>query len=145
MNNDILFISKEHEKFYNDNLLLVRYQDCYHKALVYCLGLNNDTRTHISEIYDFKAGLVRPDCIHQGWQTSGSIKVTRMAFNLYTNNTPTLYLCDSHEKLQECAKYTVEELFSCSYAPFFWQAIKLRYPEYASYDFKLHTMMGSLD
>lgn len=145
MNTDIFFISKEHEKFYNEKLLMVRYQDCYHKALIYCLGINHDTREHIADIYDFESGLVLPNCIHQGWQTSGSLKVTRLAFNLYTDNTPTLRLCDGKEKLDECAEYSVDNLFSCSYAPFFWQAIQLRYSDYASYDFKLHNMMGSRD
>ena len=26
----------------------------------------------------------------------------------------------------------MEELFCCAYAPFFWQAIQIRYPEYAT-------------
>ena len=33
-------------------------------------------------------------------------------------------------KLKECEHYTVEDLFCCEYAPYFWQAIQLRYPEY---------------
>ena len=35
----IIFISKAHEKFYYEKLKEVRYQDVYHKALVYCLGI----------------------------------------------------------------------------------------------------------
>ncbi len=35
-------------------MLKCRYQDVYHKALVYCLGINEDTRNHINEIYDYK-------------------------------------------------------------------------------------------
>ena len=37
---------------------------------------------------------------------------------------------DSEEQLTECGRYTVEELFCCGYAPYFWQAVKIRYPEY---------------
>ena len=33
----IIFISEAHEKFYYEKLKEVRYQDVYHKALVYCL------------------------------------------------------------------------------------------------------------
>lgn len=39
----IIFISDAHEKFYYEKLKEVRYQDVYHKALVYCLGISNDT------------------------------------------------------------------------------------------------------
>ena len=44
---DIIFISEAHEEFYYEKLKEVRYQDVYHKALCYCLGINDDTRTEI--------------------------------------------------------------------------------------------------
>ena len=81
----IIFISDAHEKFYYEKLKEVRYQDVYHKALVYCLGISDDTRRNIYSIYDFKTGCVKTECLHEGWQTSGSLKVVRMAFNLYCN------------------------------------------------------------
>ena len=36
----INFISEAHEKFYYEKLKEVRYQDVYHKALCYCLGID---------------------------------------------------------------------------------------------------------
>ena len=57
-----------------------------------------------------------------------------MAFNLYCNGTPSV---DDYKKredqLLECSQYTVEELFCSGYARYFWEAIKLRYPEYCFY------------
>ena len=85
--NNIIFISDAHEKFYYEKLKEVRYQDVYHKALCYCLGISDDTRRNIKRIYDFKTGCVKTECLHEGWQTSGSVKVVRMAFNLYCNGT----------------------------------------------------------
>ena len=127
----ITFKDEAHRKFYMEHLPKCRYQDVYHKALVYCLGMNPDTRNHLNEIYDFKTGCVKPECLSEGWQTSGSLKVVRMAFNLYCNGTPSIFkMEDAEEKLQECRCYTVEELFCCSYARYFWEAIKIRYPEY---------------
>ena len=35
----IKFISEAHEKFYYEKLKEVRYQDVYHRALCYCLGI----------------------------------------------------------------------------------------------------------
>lgn len=60
----------------------------YCKALCYCLGISDDTRRNINSIYDFKTGCVKTECLHEGWQTSGSMKVVRMALNLYCNGTP---------------------------------------------------------
>ena len=50
----INFISEAHEKFYYEKLKEVRYQDVYHKALCYCLGISDDTRRNVDSIYDFK-------------------------------------------------------------------------------------------
>ena len=71
-NGKIIFISKAHEKFYYEKLKEVRYQDAYHKALCYCLGINEDTRRNIKRIYDFKTGCVKTECLHEGWQNRGN-------------------------------------------------------------------------
>lgn len=146
MEEKIIFISEKHKNFYYEKLKEVREQDVYHKALCYCLGINNDTREHINRIYDFKTGLVKPECLHDGWQTSGSVKVVRMAFNLYCNGTPSVNEENTVEdQLLECRQYTVEELFCCSYAPFFWQEVQIRYPEYVVYNYELYSMLGTQD
>ena len=142
----ITFKNEAHKKFYMEYLQKCRYQDVYHKALVYCLGLNSDTRDHVDRIYDFKEGYVKPECLYEGWQTSGSVKVVRMAFNLYCNATPSVDdYKDAEEQINECRQYTVEELFCCAYAPFFWQAIQIRYPEYATVNLKLYALFGGAD
>lgn len=121
----IIFISDAHEKFYYEKLKEVRYQDVYHKALCYCLGICNDTRENAYRIYDFKTGNVKTECLHDGWQTSGSQRVVLMAFNLCCNGTPSVYdYEDAEEQLSECKLYSVENLFFCGYALFFWQTIK---------------------
>ena len=50
----ITFKSKEHEKFYMEYLKKCRYQDVYHQALVYCLGIDRDTRNNVDKIYNFE-------------------------------------------------------------------------------------------
>ena len=142
----VLFISEAHENFYNEKLNMVRYKDVYHKALIYCLGMNADTRSNVERIYDFKTGYIKPGCLKEGWQTSGSVRVVRMAFNLYCNGTPSVYEYeDAEQQVNECREYAVDEIFCCSYAPFFWQAIQIRYPEYAVYDRNLYKMLGGQD
>lgn len=79
----IIFNGKEHEEFFWTYLQKCRYQDAYHLALVYCLGIDRDTRAHIDRIYDFRQGTVKTECLYEGWQTRGSLKIVRIAFNLY--------------------------------------------------------------
>ena len=86
----ITFKSKEHEKFYMEYLKKCRYQDVYHQALVYCLGIDRDTRENVNKIYNFKTGCVKTESLQEGWQTSGSLRIVRMAFNLYCNGTPSV-------------------------------------------------------
>ena len=88
----------------------------------------------MDEIYDFKSGCVQTECLRQGWNTSGSVKVIRMAFNLYCNGMPSVDDYQKHdEQLTESRQYSVEELFCSGYARYFWEAIKIRYPEYCFY------------
>ena len=102
-NTHMVFANEEHEKFYYEKLEQARYQDCYHKALIYILGISEDTRNHFSQIYDMKSGYIKPECLHQGWQTSGSVRVVRLAFNLYTDGTPSVDDYEGRdEQLNEC-------------------------------------------
>lgn len=129
--NTIIFKDEKHKDFYQTYMKKCRRQDVYHKALIYCLGISEDTRVNIDRIYDLRTGYVKTECLQEGWQTSGSVRIVRMAFNLYCNGTPSVYDYESEEgKLQEYAGYTPEELFCCGYARYFWEALKIRYPEY---------------
>ena len=62
----ITFKSKEHEKFYMEYLKKCRYQDVYHQALVYCLGIDRDTRENVNKIYNFKTGCVKTESLQEG-------------------------------------------------------------------------------
>lgn len=127
----IAFKNKEHENFYKTYLSDCRYQDVYHKALVYCLGLSAETRKNVERIYNFKTGSVKPECLCEGWQTSGSEKIVRIAFNLYCDGTPSTYDYDDVDKqIAETRLYSVSDLFCTEDAKYFWEAIKIRYPAY---------------
>ena len=84
-------IHRATQKFYI--FLIVYLTGCtpvYHQALVYCLGIDRDTRENVNKIYNFKTGYVKTECLQEGWQTSGSLRIVRMAFNLYCNGTPSV-------------------------------------------------------
>ena len=55
------------------------------------------------------------------------------------------YYTKTEEQVNECRQYTVEYLFCCAYAPFFWQAIQIRYLEYATYNRELYALFGGAD
>lgn len=115
---EILFKSSEHELFYNEMLAKCAYEDCYHRALMYTLGINEDTRHHINEIYDFSTGCIKSNSLKAGWVTSSDLRVMRLAFNLFTDCVPE----STHKE-----RYAVGEVFSYGYVEYFFQAIKLRY------------------
>ena len=54
---NILFKNKKHEAFYEENLPKCRLQDVYHKALVYCLGICEETRRYINRIMILTQGM----------------------------------------------------------------------------------------
>lgn len=129
----IMFESKEHYSFYTEKVAQLN-ADVYLKALIYTIGICPDTRRRWPEFYDEKERGVLTKVINEGWQTGTSYKVTRLAFQLYTDGTPTANIYDENdnctEDFRECSRYSVSDIFCCGYAPFFVEAIKLRYPEY---------------
>ena len=127
----IRFTSSEHKKAYYDSLQKFSAPDSADKALCYCINLMQSTRSHVTEIFDFEQKCLKTECLKAGWQTSSSEKAIRMAFNLFSGEIPTVDYEDKVDnQLKECQNYTVNELFYSSFAPYFWQAVQLRYPEY---------------
>ena len=117
---EIRFASKEHENFFYQMLMKSRVRDSYHRAFFYCMGISDMTRQNIGRVFDFETDCIIPEGLHEGWQTGGSARLTRLAFNLWNGYT---------EKGDECMS-TPYEIFDCGYAPYFFEAIRQRYPEY---------------
>lgn len=126
------FIDYEHENFFKEKLAELNSlgkTDVYYRSLVYTLSICETTREHFNEIFNIKKGEVNLDAIQKGWQTGTSEKVTRMAFNIWNHNL----MYDSEDDLENgklSSSYAPSEIFCCSYAPYFWEAIKIRYPEF---------------
>lgn len=119
------YIDEKHKEFVtekNKKLIETGKNDVYHKSLVYILGISEETRKKFNKIYDEDSDTVNQECIDEPWQTGSSKKICRMAFSLWNG---TVNLAADKEYF-----YSPDELFSCSYSPYFWQGIKIRYPEY---------------
>ena len=73
---NITFKNKEHEKFYHTYLPKCRYQDTYHKALVYCMGLSEDTRRNVNRIYDFETGFIKRSVCRKDGRPAGAKRLS---------------------------------------------------------------------
>lgn len=133
MVDDILYQDSEHYTFTMEKLRQLQeagYKpDVYALSLCYTLGVCADTRAHFDDLFDMAEHGIKLDGLQEGWQTSGTRKVTRLAFNLWNGCT-----YDSPEDADVCKhspSYGVDEIFCCGYQPYFMQAVRLRFPEYA--------------
>ena len=117
---EIRFASKEHEKFFFTMLKKCGNTDCYHRAFFYCVGISDTARTNVGRLFDFEKHHIKPEGLHEGWQTGGTVRLTRLAFNLWNG-----YVEPENERMS-----TPYEMFDCGYAPYFYEAIRQRYPEY---------------
>ena len=68
------------------------------------------------DCFSIPGDCIDPDALSKGWQTSGSMALTRLAFNLWNG------FDDNY-----C---TPTDLFNHAYAPYLFQAVQLRYPEH---------------
>lgn len=118
-----LFRDSPHEAFYYRMLTERRCTDSYHRSLFYTLGISKDTRTHIHDVFDFSNGGIKPESLSAPWQTGSSIRTCRLAFNLW----------NGWSQAGEERYSTPHELFDCGFAPYFLEAIRLRYPDYCRY------------
>lgn len=73
---------------------------------------------------------------YQEFKKNGNTKFVRYSegAEMYNMSVSSVDDYKEHEKqMMESRQYSVEELFCSGYARFFWEAIKLRYPEYCFY------------
>lgn len=105
-------------------------RDPEYSALFYLLAMDGVTRKHINDIFDFSEHCIKPrELLSAAWQTDTSRKTVRLAFNLFNG------ICSDRggdgEPIPDTGEYySPREIFACSYAPYYIQAIKIRYPHY---------------
>lgn len=122
---DYLFNGKEHEAFFNEMVFKTK-KDSYHKALFYTLGILEETRDNITSLYDFKRNEIETTGLNKAWQTDTSIKLCRLAFNLFNG------YYGPRTKADNYADFTPYNLFDCGYILYMLEAIKIRYKSYAN-------------
>ena len=117
---DIKFRDTAHRDFFLENMMKCRVNDCYHRAFFYVMGIASETRANINQMFNFKEDCIEPEGMHGGWQTSGTVKVCHLAFNLWNG-----YAEEGRERY-----FTPEELFCCEFATL-WRASRSDTPNIA--------------
>ena len=74
--------------------------------------MSEDARRNVKSIYDLETDFIKPECLQEGWQTSGSEKIVRIVFNLYTDGAPmTGEYNDTEEQIVKTRLYSVSDVF----------------------------------
>ena len=77
------FINKEHEDFYQKKIGQVKQEDSYINSLIYLLSSNEETRNNFEVIYNISNNTINITSLKLPWQTSTSLNICRLAFNLF--------------------------------------------------------------
>ena len=132
---EIKFKDEIHKTFFERCLkkASVSKGDTYTRAFFYTLGILPETRAHIESFWDFKENCIKLEGMNGPWQTSGSLNISRLAFNLYNGFR---FVGDTWDTLSSDTNgyFTPYELFANSEAFYMLEAIKVRYPEYTNPD-----------
>lgn len=118
----MIYIDDQHQQFFESR----RCGDVYRDSVSYLLGLTTETRTHAADL--FSEDGMEIEGLAEGWQTGTTKKVTRLAFNLWNS-----CMYDSQEDYEAgkvSTHYGADDIFCTGLAPYFVQAIHIRYPEY---------------
>ncbi len=118
---NIRFASAEHSDFFLRMMSEARKNDCYQQSFFFMSwGLPRKHGPTSARCLISKQDCIKPEGMHGGWQTSGTVRVCRLAFNLWNGYT----------EPEHSNAYSPEDLFCCEFAPYFMEGMKIRYPEY---------------
>ena len=119
---DVVFTDSNHKRRFLAVLCHMQAwnADPWRESLAYLITLDEVCRLHIDDIYDFKEGCIKPECLGSEWQTGTSIKTLLLAFNLFSNGT------------SWCPEYlncycTPDHIFNSTYGYYYFEAVKIMY------------------
>lgn len=120
------FKDEEHKAFFEEQIAKTDSEsDPFRKSLFYALGITKETRSNIEQLYSYSEGRIDFEGLNAAWQTGTTIKICRLAFNLYNG------LHGEHDEREQASNYTPYGLFDCSLMEYMFEAVKIRYEEYS--------------
>ena len=116
----MMFQNEKHKERYVALLNRMKKNDAYHRSAAYLMALANLVP---DDVFDFDLDGIKREGLYEGWQTSSSTKATRLMFNLWNGCTE-----DEFGNPETAPYYAVDEIFcNYEYAPFFFEAIRIRF------------------
>lgn len=111
---NIKFQSQEHLDFYLKNIEKCKKQDCYHKSLIYLLGVDEELRARLRNIFDFEDDCVL-SCGVTGAFTKQLVDLCMFACTLFSDGL-------KFERMPE-----LSDLLCGGYGTYVLEGLKLRY------------------
>ena len=123
MKSYINFKNKNHEIRYFEILSKMKSTDCHHRAVAYLIALANLVP---NDVFNFEDDVILPNGLSKGWQTSSTLRATRLMFNLW-NGWAYEYEPTKTDK-SVSSLYSVYNLFhDYEYAPYFYEAVRISF------------------
>lgn len=118
----MLFENGKHEKLFYQYLEGMKEHDGNHAALAYLMALiDDDEGQNGMRLYHRSTDTIRPDALSEGWQTSSTVKATRLAFNLFTDGV-------QWSDPEDVALICPSEVFSNGqWRQYFFEAVRIRF------------------
>ena len=116
------FSCYDHLSFYNYMTAFMP-DDPNHQALIYLLGVLPDTRTRFRELFNAEKDVIIPRGLYKPWQTGGTQRVTRLAFNLFNGFAGSI----GKRKYEPDCMYTTDQIMEPSLLEYYLDACRLRY------------------
>ena len=118
------FSSYDHLSFYNSMVNGTGLpSDANHQALVYLLGVLPDTSKRFRELYSAEKDRIFPSALNRPWQTGGTKRVTRLAFNLFNGFAGS----NGKRKYEPGFLYTPDQIMEPSLLEYYLDACRLRH------------------
>lgn len=118
----MIFKDNQHHSFFLKNIESTHSEkDPYRRALFYALGLTKETRKYVNRLYDFEENGIRIEGLEDPWQTGTTMRICRLAFNLYNGS------CAEFDESERTAKYTPYWLFGGDLTIYMLEAVKVRF------------------
>lgn len=132
MRHMIRYKNDKHENFVRECIRRAKTNEVYHVALFYTLGLSDDCQNNINSLYDFNTGCVKQIRGERyGWITGTSVRLIRLAYNLYNGGAITAHeIENAEEKCRELKNYLPTEIFGyldSDMKEYCFEAIRIRF------------------
>ncbi len=118
----MVFRDHAHQAFYEQAVAAEQAEDDpSRKALFYTLGLCEEARQHINDLYNFNRHVFKENGLDRQWQTEQSRGVCRLAFNLFNGF--------HGRNIWKSEAYTPWRLFCSDLLPYLLEAVRVRFGE----------------